>query len=130
MNSQQIKKVRAMLYKANLMAYKDEIVLSHSEGRTNSLTAMDATETASIIGFLEGELKLPPSPAEKMRNKILSIGHEMKWHKSGTRKIDIARIDNWCTNKFGDTLDALPYLELCKAVTAFEQVLKSYLKGI
>jgi hypothetical protein len=130
MNANQIKKVRAMLYKAGLMNYKDEIVLSHTDGRTNSLTAMEQDETESIIKYLEGANKQPPSPAEKMRNKILSIGHEMKWHLKGTRKVDIVRIDNWCLAKFKYTLDDLPYLDLCSAVTAFEMVLKSYLKGI
>ena len=130
MNSNQIKKVRAMLHAAGLNPYKDEIVLSHTDGRTNSLTAMDDQETQSIIKYLESANKQPPSPAEKMRNKILSIGHEMKWHLKGTRKIDIVRIDNWCLAKFKYTLDDLPYLELCHAVTAFEMILKGYLKGI
>jgi hypothetical protein len=130
MNANHIRKVRAMLAKAGLSPHKEDIVLSHTEGRTTSLTEMDYDETLSIIAYLEKQLGVPASPAEKMRNKIISIGHEMKWHRPGTRKIDMDRVNDWCVNKFKAPLDDLAYLDLCAAVTAFERVHVSYLRGI
>lgn len=132
MSPKQIGYVRGLLAKAGMPeeADKEELALIHSSGRTKSLTAMTYDETQSAIAYLQGVLRIPPSPAEKMRNKIISIGHEMKWHQHGTRKIDMFRVDGWCLDKFHSTLDDLPYLDLCRAVTAFEQVLVGYLKGI
>ena len=126
----QIRLVRGLMDKAGLIEYKDELVLSHSNGRTNSLTAMTYEETQSLVKWLNERLNVPPSPAEKMRNKILSLGHEMKWHLPGTRKIDMVRVNDYCMDKFGYTLNDLPYLNLCKAVTVTEAVHLRYLKGI
>lgn len=130
MTTDQIRMVRGMLAKSGLMGYKNELVLSHSGGRTNSLTAMTYGETQSLVKYLKAYQNEPASPAEKMRNKILSLAHEMKWHKPGTRKINMTKVDDYCMDKMGYTLDDMPYLELCKAVTMTEAVHLSYLKGI
>lgn len=132
MTPKQIGFVRGMLVKVGMAeeADKEELALIYSGGRTKSLTAMTQDETQAAIKYLQSLLNIPPSPAEKMRNTILSLAHEMKWHRPGTRKINMAKVDGWCIDKFKDALDDLPYLELCKAVTAFKAVHVSYLKGI
>lgn len=130
MNTQQIKMVRGMLAKAGLTEYKDDLAYAHSGGRTTSLTEMTQQETNSLVTDLNAQLQTPKSPADKMRNKILSLAHEMKWHKPGTRKVDMDRVNQWCVDKFAAPLDKLAYIPLCSAVTAFVNVHTAYLRGI
>ncbi len=122
-----------MLVKAGMadVEDKEELALIHSAGRTRSLTAMTYSETQSLIAALREMINQPEGPNEKMKRKILSLAHEMKWHKPGTRKVDMKRVNNWCIAKgFNKPLDDLNYAELPKAVTMFNAVYMSYLNAI
>ena len=70
----------------------------------------------------------------KMRRKIISMSYQMGWFIWGVEKNkpDFVRIDNWCNDKgmFKKNLQAHTYKELTQLVTQFENVLKSYLKGL
>ncbi|QEM13458.1 hypothetical protein [Mucilaginibacter rubeus] len=82
MNAGQIKYTRNLL---NKLGYdendKEEACLIHSNGRTTSLRAMDYKETLSLQKALKQACGIPTeTPADKMRKKIISIAHEMRWH--------------------------------------------------
>ena len=133
MTKDQIKYVRGLLNRAGLTEYKEEIVLSFTDGRTEHLTGMNYQETQDIIAHFKGILNIPQdTPAEKQRRKILSLAHEMKWHLPGTRKVDMERVNHWLLTRtaFKKPLNDLLYTELPVVVTAFNNVYESYLKGI
>lgn len=134
MTPKQIQKARTMLSKAGIKGeeHKKDLVSSFSDGRTESLTAMDYAETQDLFKHLEALAGQEPTAADKMRRKILSIAHEMHMHHEGTRRIDMIQVNKWLLGKggFGKTLGELTEADLRKAVTAFEKVLLSYLKRI
>lgn len=109
---------------------KEQMVLSFTDQRTFSLREMDYYETQMLFKNLEELLGYPENAADKMKRKILSLAHEMKWHVDGSRRINMARVDNWCIGKFKAALDDLNYFDLMKAVTAFTNVHLTFLKGI
>ncbi|UOE48006.1 hypothetical protein MTO98_26705 [Mucilaginibacter sp. SMC90] len=132
MTKDQIKKARTLLAKAGIKEeYKKEATVeSFTDGRTVSLTEMDYPETQALFEHLENLVGQPPSEADKMKRKILSLAHEMHWELPGTVKVDMKRVNEWCESKFSAPLDNLYYLDLVKAVSAFNQVYLKYLKGI
>jgi len=131
MTKEQIKKARTLLAKAGLNEdRKADLVFSFTDGRTESLREMEYPETQDLFKYLEELTGQPPSEADKSKRKILSLAHEMKWHKAGTRKVDMKRENDWCEAKAGYPLDDLNYLNLNKAVTMFSKVHVAYLRGI
>lgn len=110
---------------------KELMVLNYSNGRTNTTKELTYAEADLMIRNLNREISYEGSPGDKMRNKILSLGHEMYWQKKG-RKIDMDRINGWCV-KYGylhKPLDDYTDNELPELVTQFEKVYKDFLKGI
>ncbi|WP_121812770.1 hypothetical protein [Mucilaginibacter kameinonensis] len=131
MTKDQIKKARTLLAKAGLTEEnKKDLVFSFSDGQTDSLTAMGYEDTQLLFAHLEQLVGQPPSEADKMKRKIISLAHEMHWEKPGTTKVDMKRVNDWCESMFSAPLDGLFYLDLVKAVSAFNQVYTKYLKGI
>ncbi|QTE37208.1 hypothetical protein J3L18_29575 [Mucilaginibacter gossypii] len=131
MTKEQIKKARTLIAKAGLTEEnKKDLVYSFSNGATESLTAMGYEDAQALFTHLEQLVGQPPSEADKMKRKILSLAHEMHWELPGTTKVDMARVDNWCETMYSAPLDGLYYLDLVKAVSAFNQVYLKYLKGI
>jgi hypothetical protein len=134
MTKDQIKKARTLLAKAGIKQeyQKEATVESFTDGRTVSLTEMDYPETQELFKHLEELTGQPPSEADKMKRKILSIAHEMGWEIPGypKPKVDMKRVNDWCESRFGSPLDGLYWLNLNKAVSAFNQVYLKYLKGI
>lgn len=134
MNAGQIKYTRNLL---NKLGYdekdKEELCFIHSDGETTSLRAMNYKQTVSLQNALKDACGIPKElPSDKMRKKIISIAHEMRWHIPGTCKIDMAEVDKWCLTKSGfkKPLDDLNYQELPKAVTMMERVYTAYLKAL
>lgn len=131
MTKDQIKKARTLIAKAGLTEEnKRDLVYSFSNGQTESLTAMGYEDTQALFTHLEQLVGQPPSEADKMKRKILSLAHEMHWEIPGAAKVDMKRVNDWCESKFNALLDDLYYLDLVKAVSAFNQVYLKYLKGI
>jgi hypothetical protein len=140
MTKGQIGKVRAMLAKAGITDEKEkkEFVMMITGGRTDSLTACNYKETKSIIAYLETTTSQRPTfkdamaqAAERQRRYIMAMAHQMHWHRPGTRKVDMGRIDNWCIQYSGlaKPLDEIDDACLPSLVTQFKKVLESFLIG-
>lgn len=132
----QLRAIHALLKDAGLTDDKESIVDSFSGGRTKHVSELKKGEAAALIGHLKS-LDTTTHRADKMRNKILSMAHEMGWEKSVDknqltkikRPIDMDRVNNWCI-KYGylhKKLDAYNYKELPRLVTQMEGVYKDYL---
>ncbi len=126
---EQIKAISTLLSKNNLNDEKDSIVSAFSGGRTKSRKELKFNEAAALIGHFKS-LDLTDKRSDKMRNKILSMAHEVNWTIKGY--VDMDRINNWCI-KFGHAhkkLDFYTYEELPKLVTQFEEVYREYLSKV
>lgn len=138
-NYEQIKAISTLLGKHNLVDQKDSIIGSFTNGRSTSRKDMTKAEAAALIGHLKS---LDPTDrrSDKMRNKILSMAHEMGWnlsagfsmHEKGLpkSKIDMEHLNNWCVKSgyLHKKLDDYTYKELPRLVSQFEEVYKSYLR--
>lgn len=133
----QLKAIHALLNAAGLKDEKESIVDSFSGGRTVHVGELSKGEAMALIGHLKS-LDSTAQRADKMRNKILSMAHEMGWEKEvdnrqlakGKKPIDMQRVNNWCV-KYGylhKRLDAYNYNELPRLVTQMEGVYKDHLK--
>jgi hypothetical protein len=130
----QVKKIYTLLGQHGLRDEKDSIVSAFTAGKTSSVRAMSFHQAAALIGHLVSLDPLENSNT-KMRNKIISMAYEMHWTKpsaSGVHMIDIDHVNNWCLSKsyLKKKLDDYTHSELPKLVSQFEEVYKSYLKGI
>lgn len=132
MTPKQIGMVRALLAKADLTEQKQDLAYSFSDGRTEHLSDMDYTETQALVKYLQMFLGQPDNDRDKMCRKILSMAHEMHWEIPGSKRIDIARVNNWCVRFSGlnKPLDQFKYSELPALVTQFTLVYTGFLKGI
>lgn len=130
-NQAQVTAIYTLLNKHGLRDEKESIVSGFTAGRTDSVRAMSFDEAAALIGHLKG-LDQEEAGSDKMKNKILSMAHEMGWRIRGTEKIDMDHVNNWCKSLSyaKKPLDEYSYKELPKLVSQFEEVYKSYLKGI
>ncbi len=120
--------VNTLLSKNKLMDDKKEIVLEYTNGRTDSSRQMHDNEAAQLIGYLQ-KITAPNLKEEKMKNKILSLAHEMGWELPNG-KVNIDRVNAWCTkySPWHKELDKHSLKELPTLVTQFENVYKSFIK--
>lgn len=108
------------------------MVLECSQGKTESLRALSVSEYSKIYNHLESfKANIPQKPpvanvSDKMRKKILSICHEMKW--TVNQKLDWKHINEFLLKSgyLHKQLNDYTEQELPKLVTQFEQLLKSY----
>lgn len=122
---------------------KAELVSQYSNGRTNSSTGLSFEEAGQMLH----DLTPGPSPRERgaqtpagsqkahgvrMRRQIIAIFHEMGAHLPGTAKIDMERVNAWCTNQGHDKkpLNDYTYEELPKLVGQAKKYLEWYLKKV
>lgn len=132
----QLRAIHALLNEAGLMDEKADIVGGFTGGRTTHVREMKKGEAMALIQHLKSASP-QPSPkereyvgSEKMRNKILSMAHEMGWHQEGTNKIDMKHVNDWCL-KYGylhKKLDDYTYSELPRLVTQVEGVYKDFIR--
>jgi len=133
-NLKQLRAIHSLLGDNGLRDEKDSIVNAFTGGRTKHSREMTSAEAAALIGHLKS-LDQTEARSTKMRNKILSMAHEMDWRVatgSGVRIVDMDRINNWCA-KYGHKhkpLDDYTYSELPRLVSQFEEVYKSHLKAV
>lgn len=127
----QIAAIHTLLAKQGLKDDKRDIVRSFTAGRTESVKEMRNEEAAALIGHLKS-MDPEEKSADKMRNKILSMAHEMGWRKPGTERIDMDHVNGWMRSKsyLKKDLDAYRFGELPKLVSQFEEVYKSFIKKV
>jgi hypothetical protein len=141
-SQEQVKAIYTLLGKFGLRDEKESIVRNFTANRTGSTRAMKDSEAAALIGHLKS-MDVTDTRSEKMRNKILSMAHEMGWCLTPTlskgeggvqvkSKIDMEHVNNWCKSHgyLHKGLDAYSYNELPKLVSQFEGVYKDYLNKI
>lgn len=132
---EQIKLIKTVASKQKIDSA--DLAYSYSSSRTEHVSQLYKEEALELIKWLLKQSKQAVTPADKMRNKILSMAHEMGWELPYRRNgksnvIDMNRVDNWCL-RYGyiqQPLDLYTEAELPRLVSQFEQVFKSYLKAI
>ncbi|MGB4776134.1 MAG: hypothetical protein WBP45_13225 [Daejeonella sp.] len=117
--------------------YKDKVA-EFTEGRTDSLKALTDGEYKEMMIRLS-RMNTPP-PGDAIRKKIISMARQMGWvikcdaHSKSTPLwiADMQRIDNWCLHygKYKKRLNDHSPAELGVLASIFEEVLKTYLKGL
>jgi hypothetical protein len=130
-NPKQVRAIYALLGDHHLRDEKEALVSAFTGGRTTHVTDMHHREAYALIDHLKS-LNPEQRANDKMRNKILSMAHEMGWRLKGTVKVDMDHVNNWCLQKsyLHKRLDAYTHQELPKLVSQFEEMYKSYLKSI
>lgn len=131
--------IHTLLNKHKMIAHKAEIIAGFTGGRTESSRDLQPGEAVRLIKYLNSLASASSATdvkAERMRRKIISLGHEMNWRiltGSMAGKIDMKRIDAWCTH-FGylhKRLDDYTYQELPRLITQFENgPYKHYLSNL
>jgi phage gp16-like protein len=115
--------------------YRD-MLMSATDGRTNSSTQLTQKEAFEIIDQLSKLTSKEPDPADKMRKKIISMAHSIGWvtpvatANGPVVKADIVRINAWCQKSgyLHKKLNQYTYAELPKLVSQFQEVYNSYQK--
>lgn len=110
---------------------KEELVYTHTDGRTTSIKDLYKHEAIAIIQSLTSGVTTPKSPAAKMRRKILSMAHELGWKLSDGR-INMDKVNKWCCT-YGylkKNLDLYLESELPPLVTQFEGAYVHHLKNV
>lgn len=117
---------------------KEELVYEYTKGRSSSSADLNLDECQALINNLNhmarNSVQVKPTPKpkleksaeNKMRRKILSICHEMRW-KEGNN-LDWKRINGWLL-KYGylhKPLNDYTAKELPTLITQFEQLLKEF----
>lgn len=142
MNQAQNKAVYSLLNKTGLIARKEDIIASFSNGRTTSTRQLSQEESIQLIGWLKTQ-DADEKKADVMRKKIISLAHEMGWHQRdeqgrlitngfGKPKVDMKRLDEWC-KKFSTlkkSLDNHTLKELPALLTQFKFVQNSYISNL
>ena len=112
------------------MELKQELVWSFSNQRTSSSRELNVHEAQALISYLKN-LDPKEVAAEKMRRKIISKAHKLRWELPDG-KIDMQRVDGWCITYggYGKKLNQHAYDELVQLVTAFDRVYRHYISKV
>lgn len=125
----QLSCIGALINKLNLQDQKNDMVRGFTNGRTDSRADMYMNEAADMIRHLK---KLDPEEqkCEEKRRVIISMAHECGYRKPGTTKVDMVRLDGWCTKygKFKKKLNQHNYKELLELIYQYKQYYASYLR--
>ena len=119
--------MHGLLSKAGLRDQKANLVLSFTDGRSESSADLLANEADSLIKYLKSFANT--SDAENtMRRKIIAMCHRINWTKS-LGKVDMGRLNGWCREKsyLKKNLNDYKYNELPKLVSEFTNVYKYYI---
>lgn len=128
MTPKQAKYVRLLFTWDGVSSLENEYALQFSNGRTDVLENLTHSETQAIIAEFS---ERSPSPADKMKGKILSMMHEMRWELPNG-KVDIPRLNAWLIKHtpYHKQFDRLKEAELPIVVSLFEKMYKSFLKAV
>lgn len=113
--------VNTLLSKMGLDHKRRDIIDGFTGGRSTSSRDLTFDEAAEMISHLKS-MDPDEHKAGKMRRKIISMAHELHWHRPGSNSVDMRRLDEWC-KKFGygkKPLNSYTPSELPKLVTQFE----------
>lgn len=105
---------------------KQDLVFAITKGREKSTTGLTHLECNALINDLQAKLPKNESKSDKMRKKILSTCHEMRWTING--KIDFDRLNEYLL-KYGykhKELNEYTEKELPVLVTQFDNLLISF----
>lgn len=131
MNSTLNKQLHYLLSASGLVGEKADLVLSFTDGRSESSPDMNDSEAIEMINWLQ--TKQPEDASNKMRRKIISLAYEMRWAKMGDWKAAVVAIDKFCSSPkglFKKPLKSHSYNELVQVVTQFKSMYKKYLNKI
>jgi hypothetical protein len=125
-NPAQIKAIYSLLGKHGLRDEKKSIVSAFTAEKTTSVSAMSFSQAAALIAHLKG-LDPTDRATDRMKNKIISMAHELGWRKPGTTDVDMDHVNNWMKSfsYLKKPLDDYKHNELPKLVTQFEEVYKT-----
>lgn len=126
MTPKQLKFVNRLLEREGLTFVSDDFAIVYSNGRTSNLEDLNHKETQKLIGEF-----ITPSPASKMKRKILSMAHEMRW-ETKTGKVDMGRLNAWCVKHTPSHVDfyAIPVKDLSIVVSIYEKMYNEFLKRL
>lgn len=120
--SSQLITVNTLVSKLHLSKEQKGIIIAgFTGGRSSSSKDLTSAEGIEVIRHLKS-MDPDEKKADKMRRKLISMAHELHWHKPGTAIIDMRKVDGWC-KKFGylkKGLNSYTLAELPKLVTQFE----------
>ena len=127
----QVRCVYAQLRELGMTDEVRSIVSAYTARRTDRVPEMNGLEAHELITALKQQNPLE-ARAIVMRNKILSMAHEMNWRKPGTTEVDMQHVNNWCCTygHLKKKLDAYTYRELPELVSQFEIIYQQYLKKV
>lgn len=112
--------------------YKASLVREFTNGRETSTTGMRYYEADELLKALAAATYQNPKlvASDAMRKKILHYAHNMGYVVNG--RVDVKHVDNWCKSHgyLHKGLNEYTYEELPALVTQYQNVYKSYLKGI
>lgn len=131
LNRAQLICINVLMRKLGLETQSKTLVDSFTNKRSTSRADLYFDEAIDLIKWLKSQ-DPEEKKAEVMRRKMISLAHEMNWRVSGTFKVDMRRLDDWCV-RYGylhKKLNQYLYKELPKLVSQFEGVHQSFLKGI
>lgn len=126
MTPKQLKFVTSLLNREGILFAAETIAVEFSNNRTNELAALTYTETQNLINAYRNK-----TPADKMRGKILSMAHEMRW-ETPKGKVDIDKLNAWCVKSTPSHTDfnGISLKDLPIVVSIFEKMYKSFLKQL
>lgn len=141
----QIRKLHQQLALAGLMDEKEHYVKQATNNRTGSSSEMTKDEARELISFLveKNGQTAPPmystmaeqDSIRRMRGKILSYCHKMKWYKEGTEDnqkpdLDWKAINEFCVERGvgKKRLNQYTAEELPKLIYQFQKLHESYEK--
>ncbi|AYD48218.1 hypothetical protein [Arachidicoccus soli] len=142
---QQIIRIRAIM--SRLPGFdeeaKENAVADITFARTVHISEMYDFEANTLITQLQiflpaVEMTWKPSTdrRSKMRRKIIAMAHEIGWNlppsPKGVRKIDMQKLNDWCTKTsyLSKEFNKYTYAELPRLVAQFEKVYHFYLQKL
>lgn len=118
--------VHRIIEREGLTFVSDNLALEFSGNRTNVLAELNHKETQALINNF-----IKPSSTQKMKRKILSMAHEIRW-VTPEGKIDINKLNNWCKKYTPSHCDfnAISAKDLPIVVSIYEKMYKNVLKQL
>lgn len=116
---EQSKAIHTLLSQKNLMEVKAELVLSFTDGRTESSRELEFDEAKALIRHLKGNEK---TPWQRTKAKIINHLCRVCGFVTGANEPDYERIDQFIQNIGSRNperkiLRKLSYLEMCHVCT-------------
>jgi hypothetical protein len=126
MTPKQIIFVNRLLEREGLSFSSDDFAAVYSNGRTTNLADLTHKETQALISEFTEQ-----SPQSKMKRKILSMAHEMRW-EDAAGKVDMPRLNAWCKKHTPSHTDfnGIPVKELSTVVSVYEKMYHEFLKRL